>query len=327
MKELPDNIKEVIIKQFQGEAGPEDRQLLEEWLLRYPEYESECRELLNIWKESGNMLKEPEFNTANAWVALDRRLAGTKKHLPARIISITRFTKAIVAAVVLTGLVFAGWWMLHNRELPLQTVSANAANKYLVLPDGTTVWLRKGATIKYPVAFKNKERKVLLTGEAFFDVQPAIDPFRIQTGKSMVEVLGTSFLVYATDASDKVVVITGKVRVANKRDPEKQCVLSAGEQALFTGNSYQKQAAIDSGYQFWQKDALRFSRTPLKQVVKDLTAYYRTPVIITDTLALRSDEINVTAGFHEQSLEQVMNEITIFTGLHYRRQQDTIIFY
>lgn len=326
MKELPENIKEIIIKHFQGEAGAEDRQLLEEWLRLHPEDVHEFSQMSDIWRKSGIVLKEPDFNTANAWAALDRRLTNTNKP-SVKPGPVSGFTKVMMAAI-LVGILFAGWWVKNERDQPLETITATTANRYLTLPDGTAVWLHKGATIKFPRAFKDKERKILLSGKAFFDVKPAVNnPFRIQTSRAIVEVLGTSFLVNATDRSDTVAVITGKVLFADKRDPEKRCILSARQQAVFTGKAYDRKTTTDSGYQFWQRDTLRFSRAPLKQVVSDLTAYYRTPVIMEDTLALRSDEITVTASFIEQSLEQVLHEITIFTGLHYRRQQDTIILY
>lgn len=333
MKELPENIKEILIKQLREETGSGYRQLLEEWHRLYPEYAHEFGDIIKIWKESGHILKEPDFDTSNAWVALNNRLANKSIHTDTTIVkspptSLSRFMKIMVAAAILAGFLLAGWWMQAQKEPSLQLTTATAANRYLTLPDGTTVWLRKGATIQYPATFSQKERKVLVTGEAFFDVKPAVNrPFRVQTGRSVVEVLGTSFLVHAADRSDRVVVLTGKVLFAGKQNPKQQRILTARQEAVFNGKTFKEKIVADTSCQFWQKDTLNFSKAPLKQVVSDLTAYYRTPVTIADSLAGRSDAITVTASFREQSLEQVLHEITIITGLQYRWQQDSIILY
>jgi len=124
-----------------------------------------------------------------------------------------------------------------------------------------------------------------------------------------------------------VMVISGKVLFADKGNRGERRILSARQEAVFTGETFNEKVTVDSSFQFWQRDTLSFSKAPLKQVATDLAAYYRTPVTIADTLTHKADLITVTASFQEQSLEQVLHEITIITGLRYRRQQDTIILY
>ncbi|MGN6416253.1 MAG: FecR family protein, partial [Pseudobacter sp.] len=61
----------------------------------------------------------------------------------------------------------------------------------LVLPDGTNVWLNAASSITYPTAFSGNERKVTVTGEAYFEVaKNAALPFRVEIDKNnTVEVL------------------------------------------------------------------------------------------------------------------------------------------
>ena len=51
----------------------------------------------------------------------------------------------------------------------------------LTLADGTKVWLNAASSIRYPVAFIGSERKVEVTGEAYFEVtKDAARPFKVE---------------------------------------------------------------------------------------------------------------------------------------------------
>lgn len=62
---------------------------------------------------------------------------------------------------------------------------------WIVLPDGTRVWLNAATELKYPVAFHAKERRVYLKGEAYFEVAPDKNrPFYVETEEVKIRVLG-----------------------------------------------------------------------------------------------------------------------------------------
>ncbi len=57
------------------------------------------------------------------------------------------------------------------------------ANYHLQLPDGSKVWLNAASSIRYPTSFTGSERKVEVTGEAYFEVaKNATMPFRVDAG-------------------------------------------------------------------------------------------------------------------------------------------------
>jgi transmembrane sensor len=84
------------------------------------------------------------------------------------------------------------------------------------LPDGSNIELNRSSELSFQSEFAEKERRVNLKGEAFFQVQREENrPFIIETEVGQVQVLGTSFNVrdYPKEAIFEVYVASGKVQV------------------------------------------------------------------------------------------------------------------
>jgi transmembrane sensor len=329
MEELPDYIKKILLRQFRGEPAKVDSNIMKDWFLQHPAQKQDIESLAATWQQSQELLQEQEFDIAAAWKKMDQHITMTteKKNDPSRsVFWISTLVKVTIAAAIVAGFIVAGWWMHHSRRAALTTVVA-VTDQQASLPDGTTVWLRKGAVIRFPEKFDARERKVLLTGEAFFDVKPANNqPFSIETGRGLIEVLGTSFLVNARPQQESVAVITGKVRFSDKDHPQQQCILNANEAAVFTGAAFERKTFTDHRLP-WEKDELSFREATLKEVAETLTIYYDRPVKIDTTTNSGAARLSITGSFESQPLTAVVEEITKLTGLHYRHQQDTIILY
>ncbi len=82
-------------------------------------------------------------------------------------------------------------------------IAAVTDNVTDTIPDGTIITLHKGSTLAYSRNFNEKERRIRLSGEAFFDVTRDVQrPFIVEAGGAGVKVLGTSFLVSVTSAGE-----------------------------------------------------------------------------------------------------------------------------
>jgi ferric-dicitrate binding protein FerR (iron transport regulator) len=103
-------------------------------------------------------------------------------------------------------------------EIFYNTLTTQKGNQYhLTLPDGTKVWLNAVSSITYPTAFAGKERRVIISGEAYFEVVKNQQlPFVVQQADMTVQVLGTSFDVngYGDDSAMKTTLVEGKISVA-----------------------------------------------------------------------------------------------------------------
>ncbi len=102
----------------------------------------------------------------------------------------------------------------------------------LVLPDGTRVWLNAASSLRYPTLFAGTERKVEITGEAYFEVaQDAKMPFIVKVNETTeIQVLGTHFNVnsYNDEATINTTLLEGSVRIAYAGE---KAVLEQGQQA------------------------------------------------------------------------------------------------
>ena len=130
----------------------------------------------------------------------------------------------------------------ETNKVLYNTLSTSKAETYLtVLSDGTKVWLNSASSIHYPVAFTGTERRVEITGEAYFEVaKDATKPFIVALKNMEVRVLGTQFNInaYSDDPQVRTTLLEGSVEI-NSAIPDKSgqagnrqsAILKPGEQA------------------------------------------------------------------------------------------------
>jgi len=107
----------------------------------------------------------------------------------------------------------------------------------MMFSDGSRVWLNAGSSVSFPVAFLANERRVSITGEAYFDVvHNKAKPFIVKnvSGNIEVQVLGTQFNVntYVDEDAVKVTLLKGSVKILRPAQNDKAVVIEPGQQAV-----------------------------------------------------------------------------------------------
>ncbi|MBO9203122.1 MULTISPECIES: FecR family protein [Niastella] len=327
-----DHIVSLIAKQLQGLATPQELADLQQWLQSDTACQQEFDDMAVIWQKSGRLLAEPQFNADIAWAKLDDQIAQltARDKKPFHLIISGFFSstsKAAAVILIVAGMAAGGYWW--QRSSQWQSFTAVAQNENITLPDQSVVTVRKGSTLQYLKHFDKKERRVKLTGEAFFTVQHnEHQPFLVITDHAEVKVLGTSFLVHSTDADDEVVVVTGKVNVADKKEHNNQVYLTKGQRAVLKQDHhfYQDQVA-DTNFLAWRSGQLNFNNTALPQVLQDISHYYGIIVDLDPSLPNSANTIPVTVHFNNQPLEQVLEELKLITGFQVKKEKDKMLFY
>lgn len=163
------------------------------------------------------------------------------------------------------------------------TIETPKGGQYqVVLPDGSKVWLNAYTSLKFPVSFNNqKERRVELSGEAYFEVAHNKDlPFRVVTSRQTVEVLGTHFDVnaYADDAVTKTTLLQGLVRITAA---SRSAVLNPGQQAKLTGTLDVSEVNTAEAIA-WKNGYFNFDDEKLENIMRSVSRWYNVDVVFED---------------------------------------------
>ncbi len=326
MKEDKEHIDiAVIAKYLAGEANDQEIREVNEWRENDDGNEKEFREFSRVWDLSMKKHLAGKIDIDEEWSMLDKKLIEKSSTSSTKIKFLGKITR--LAAVFLIGLFTAT--LLYFLFQPFQQkVVADSHVKELLLPDGSRVSLNLDTKLKYPKSFGEKTREVkLINGEAYFQVEADKDkPFKVDAGKILVEVLGTSFNVSAFENNDKceISVNSGKVFVKSKKDGDKKVILTAGEKAVYLKSTgeIKKMDETDVNFLSWKTKRIKFKDKKLSRVVQKLEEVYREDIII-----LNEDLNNcrLTATFEGQSLKEVLNVIEATLDISVERKDASII--
>jgi len=157
----------------------------------------------------------------------------------------------------------------------------------VILPDGSKVFLNASSSLKYPVSFAAKERKVELKGEAYFEIfHNKKSPFRVIAKGQTVEVLGTHFNImsYDDEKTVKTTLLSGSVKVsANGSNAVKSVVesliLKPGEQAQVSPGNMKVIDDVDlEDVLAWKNGYFKFNEN-LQSIMTKVSRWYDVEVV------------------------------------------------
>lgn len=188
------------------------------------------------------------------------------------------------------------------EESGLNTIETPKGGIYeVILSDGTHVWLNSDSSIEFPAQFANNERKVIVKGEAFFEVShDKKRPFKVFSNKQEIEVLGTKFNVnaYADEQFTKTTLLEGSVKV-NTTSTSK--LLKPGYQMVFDNSSALAVSKVDiESVMAWKNGFFQFDRVDIQTLMRQISRWYNIEVEYKGALPKdefvgkikRSEEIN-----------------------------------
>lgn len=227
-----------------------------------------------------------------------------------------------IAAVVLPCALVVGGWIHLNSRLgwpffdgpAIELVAAShGEHEIIVFQDGTKVWLNSGSEVCYPSRFGIDERRIRLSGEAFFEVTPnARRPFIVETNGIRVKVVGTSFNVRAYDNEQTVDVVLKEGKVQFSHDGKS--VMMAPGQKLVYNKFTEKIQSIGQvemkNEMLWLDRVICFRDAPLSEVVPTLERWYDVRFSVMDASAYECNFSLQTSNIPLSELLQEMEKIS-----------------
>jgi ferric-dicitrate binding protein FerR (iron transport regulator) len=299
-----------------NEATADEQEQVRLWLEADQTNRSYFNQLQQIWEEGRHLAKTTTVDENEAWLRFRQRISPT----PIRKNNFA-WIRIAAAIVIIAGIGLIGYLTLVKAPETL-IVSAVQGTLTDTLPDGSVVSLNKGSSISYPEKFNDNTRKVILNGEAFFQVSANRErPFIIAVNNVQVIVTGTSFNIKTIDNNTEVVVESGIVEVISEG---KSLELRANEKTLVTTKNVVlvKEKVSDRLYQFYRTKQFVCDDTPLWKLVKVINEAYDAKIVIDDP-ALRN--LSLTTTFNNESLDQVLNIISITFDIDVTKSGDSII--
>lgn len=182
----------------------------------------------------------------------------------------------------------------------------------LQLSDGSRIILNANSHLRYSyvgTAAGTRDIDIHLKGEAWFDIRPVNADgennraIRIHTRNGLVEVLGTTFAVRASDDATRAVLEKGTIRIARLGNVDmdsgdlKEIIMYPGEMAtLPAGNSNIELSSVNPDiYTSWIRDVWIFDQTPLTEVAERIRTVFGVDVSIASS-ELREKKLSGSIG-------------------------------
>ena len=298
------NYPDLISAYLQGNATAAQKDKLYEWASANEDNYKTFLQIKNLWE-----IEHPAFSEA----AVEEMKNSDK----IRVLSSCRSTKrkprisfSRIAAVLFIPLCLSIMLLavknqrLLEKRSTMQSISCSYGTvTTFTLPDGSYVHLNSGSEITFPDSFESNERRVKLTGEAFFEVvSDDSHPFIVSSGDMDVIATGTEFNVEAYPGYDtRITLVSGIVNVVKNAA---KYSLKKGHQLQFAEDGSVTNSKTDTfKWTAWKDGVIAFRADRLSYVFERLAQTYNANIIIEDP---EIAEYQIRATFKEERLDEIM---------------------
>jgi ferric-dicitrate binding protein FerR (iron transport regulator) len=173
------------------------------------------------------------------------------------------------------GIIVVACWLFISHHPSRQKEIA------ITLSDVTKVWLNNESSLRYPVAFVGKERKVEITGEAYFEVfHDATRPFTVTVNDAKVEVLGTHFNIngYPDATAINATLLEGSIKVSKNGVVR---FVKPGQQArLYHNGAIDIKSDADlEDVMAWKNGSFHFNVVSTEIIMQQIARWYDVDVV------------------------------------------------
>lgn len=318
---------QIFEKFLQNQASRDEVEILLRWLKDKKDFREWMDREWDVTSADIDLtLQQKLFRQIKEEVDLKTKAASPVKDNKLRNLFLFTLRIASVIILLLTTGFSVYYYTKKQMAMPDMIVSVEKGQKAnVVLPDGSKVAVNSDSRLTYGSRFNEKERVIMLEGEAYFEIAPDEKrPFIIETNELKVRALGTSFNVksYEEENNASAVLMTGRVEVASGRD----ClILNPNERILFdkhTGSMTKSIVEDADAFVNWRYNKLTFNGETFESIVYTLERYYNIRIIF-ETESLKKYRFTGTTA--NTSLESILQIFSLTSPLSYEVKDSTII--
>lgn len=212
---------------------------------------------------------------------------------------------------------------LSGTAQTLTAATPRGGTYQVTLPDGTNVWLNSDSKISFPSKFNGEKRKVLLDGEAYFEVAKAKNkPFIVESKGQLVEVLGTHFNInaYRDELSLKTTLLEGSVKVSREQKLEGRIkyfseILKPNQQSIIKGTTTTVKTVKASETIAWKNGDFIFVDMGIEDIMKVLSRWYNIEVTYQGKVTKERFQAKIS---RHRSLSQVLKRLEETDLVHFK---------
>lgn len=158
----------------------------------------------------------------------------------------------------------------------------------LLLPDGSEIYVNSGTRVIYPSEFSENKREIYVEGEVFLNIKKnEKKPFVVNTDKSIIQVLGTSFNVFAyKDISNhEVVLVSGSVQIKDLRENSKVHKLKPNDKFTLNNDISSIEIVDTKKYTSWVLGQYIYEHERMDNILRTLKRYYGEEIVYDKQIA------------------------------------------
>lgn len=272
-----DNFIESVTGKLFAETEKEEEKTLEE-LLHDEKNKILYSQVKEIHEKLPNTKPLHGFSAERSWTIVNNYFHQKKIRL---YIDISKYAAIIVLAFFVGTLINTKWKNEVSEPLFSEINVPLGQMSNITLYDGTQVWLNSGTSLKYANDFGDKNRKIILDGEAFFKVKHNEIPFIVQLKNCEIEVLGTSFNAksFSDENFSEVTLVEGSVKMNTlsgneivRLKPTQQITVSDD----LKNNSLK---TVETGfYKSWTEGKIVFREERLADIILRMERWYNVDI-------------------------------------------------
>lgn len=214
--------------------------------------------------------------------------------------------------------------IINEEELltKLNTLVVPAANYInLTLADGTKVWVNANSRLNFPSKFVGKERRVVLEGEAYFEVaKDASRPFYVESKGAEIKVLGTHFNVMAYSNQLTTTLVEGSVKVSKGN---KSMMLVPGERADIDGSLIDIKPADFQKELAWKNNIFYFKGDNIVKIAQELQSWYGLEISFSNDISLLQTYTGEIR--RDANLSEVLNMLEFVSDLEFKIDKNKLL--